>query len=79
MQLLVDNGVEIDEKDKSGATPLHIACLYARLDVVQFLLSNGADFDSKTPAGLTPLDVACVENHPEIVWFLVRQCPKIVL
>lgn len=53
--LLYRFGAELFAKDKSGITPLHMACKNGYPDVVQFFLSKGAAVDEAAIAGRTPL------------------------
>jgi len=42
-------------------TPLHYACYYNFIDMVEWLLSNGANVDSKDSENQTPLRVCCID------------------
>ena len=43
IQRFVKAGADVNASDDIGHTPLHIACIYKRPDVVNFLLKCGAD------------------------------------
>ncbi|CAN0058336.1 unnamed protein product, partial [Discosporangium mesarthrocarpum] len=43
VQLLVDNGAQIDARSSKGNTPLHYACFFGRYPIVRLLLKNNAD------------------------------------
>jgi len=58
MQLLIDNGIDINQQDKFGDTPLHRACYYGILPEVELLIKAGADTTLKNKKGLTPLEYA---------------------
>ncbi|KAL9580495.1 MAG: hypothetical protein Q9212_004457 [Teloschistes hypoglaucus] len=65
----------LDIKDESGNTALHIAALYARVDIVQLLLEKGALTSSKNANGKTALQHAKGAAHSmgsEIVLRLLR-------
>ena len=79
VELLVENGTEVNAKDNEGATPFHYACEDDYLSLVQFLVSRGANVNAKTIQGRTPLHVAAKRNRKDVVWFLVRHCPWLVL
>ncbi len=61
IKYLVDNGVDINKKNKFGKTPLHLASpmnIYNSGGPVIPLLKNGADPRIKDNDGKTPLDLA---------------------
>ena len=55
----------VKEKDKEGATALHLACQKDQPSVVKFLLSKGANVFARKNDGMTPVHTAskhgCVE------------------
>ena len=56
----LDNGAA----DEQGVTPLHIACHYSSLRVVQRLLQHGADPTRRAFGGRTPSAYACSPHRP---------------
>jgi len=42
-EYLVEHGVNVNEQDRDGVTPLHVSVRAGQLDVVKFLLEHGAD------------------------------------
>lgn len=46
LELGLNQGFEIDEKDNDGRTPLLIASLYGNVSSYRFLVENGADKDA---------------------------------
>lgn len=80
---LLDSGAPVNvqaaEKDRSRGykryyegSPLHMALLNARKDVVQLLLRYGADVDADVPEIDTPLQLAAQEGHTELVRLLLQ-------
>ena len=58
MQLLVDNGAQIDVRDDEDKTPLFDAVYTGSRDIVQLLLKSGADPNARDDNGQTPLHAA---------------------
>ncbi len=58
VEVLIDNGADVNVKDKYGSTPLHDASLGKHNEVVELLISKGADVNAKRGDGDTPLDKA---------------------
>jgi uncharacterized protein len=56
-KLCLDNGADVNARDASGATALHLAVATSD-DLVKYLVERGARLDVKDQAGRTPLDVA---------------------
>lgn len=61
VQLLIENGTEVDIRSGDGTTPLHSAAFLGRADVVKLLLDNGADLKARNNDGATPIDVLSVD------------------
>uniref|UniRef100_A0ABD2XE71 Uncharacterized protein n=1 Tax=Trichogramma kaykai TaxID=54128 RepID=A0ABD2XE71_9HYME len=51
--------VQIDARDESGETALHLALKNKNRTLVEFLLKNGADPNVSNKRGFTPLHIAC--------------------
>ena len=66
---LFDQGaVSVDSTDPAGQTPLHIACLYERVDILEYLVQNGAHIEAQTLQNERALHLALkkVEDLPNI-------------
>jgi ankyrin repeat protein len=60
VQLLLKGGADLRSKNKMGQTPLHIAVLTGRVDLVEFILSKVKDcINDQDSDGWTPLLWAC--------------------
>ena len=60
---LLESGVPIDVKDKSGRAPLHVAAGSGKTEMVQQLLLKGANKDAFSRLELTPLFLAGYRGH----------------
>ncbi|EKX53125.1 hypothetical protein GUITHDRAFT_44578, partial [Guillardia theta CCMP2712] len=59
MQVLVDNGVEVDIADYDGRTPLHLAAANGNTSILEYLIQQeGVVVNATDRFGYTPLDDA---------------------
>ena len=54
-RLLLERGVDVNERQKNLYTPLHSAAFYGRLEIVQLLLVQGSDTNTENVWGETAL------------------------
>ena len=64
---LVARGVDVNEKDEEGVTPLMRAASAGRGEVVSVLVASGAEVDAKTNGGVTPLMMAALGGYADAV------------
>jgi hypothetical protein len=69
---LLNQGAALDARDEHGRTPLMLAVMQGRLDVVRLLLDRGADPNIADSAGRTPLQQAKQDNLREVAALLQR-------
>ena len=72
VELLLDNGANINSTNNNGSTPLHIACKYNfedcigdKLGVVELLLKKNIDFKIKNKDGMTALHMLCRYHYQD--------------
>lgn len=70
IEVLVENGAELNAQNKDGWTALMLAALKGHSEVVHVLLEKGADIRLKNTAGWTALKAASGSQHPEIIEML---------
>lgn len=66
----LDKGVDVDNKDKKGATALMYAARNGHSSVVALLLKRGASWKVALPKGETALSIAQRHQHSEVVELL---------
>jgi ankyrin repeat protein len=59
--------------DASGKTPLHIAVMFDRNEIIELLITLGAHVDSKDRDGRTPFQQAMMVNSYEIAEILMKR------
>ena len=55
VEILLENGADMAAKNSYGHTPLHQACCFGELEIVQTLLRHHADINAKGRGDITPL------------------------
>ena len=55
VKLLLENGADIEAKDKGGLVPLHNACSYGHYEVAELLIKYGADVNAVDLFNFSPL------------------------
>ncbi|KAJ5987978.1 hypothetical protein N7481_003188 [Penicillium waksmanii] len=69
---LIQAGYNLDQVDPRGRTPLHLACLSCRQDIVSALISANADANSKDHTGKVPLQYALETRNKDLVDLLLN-------
>ncbi|CAB4027706.1 ankyrin-3-like, partial, partial [Paramuricea clavata] len=72
VQILLDNGANVNLKAQNGFTPLYMASQENHVETVKLLLANGANLQALTEDGFTALDVAVQQDHETVVVALLR-------
>jgi len=66
LELQKEDGIDVNEGNKNGATPLFVACWKGHTGIARVLLDEGgATVDQADKDGATPLFVACQNGHTE--------------
>ncbi|XP_055956362.1 serine/threonine-protein phosphatase 6 regulatory ankyrin repeat subunit A-like isoform X2 [Patella vulgata] len=56
LKLILTKGGNIDDRDRDNDNVLHLACLYGKLETVEYLVGIGIDINSKNKNKKTPLN-----------------------
>ena len=71
IEKLVDEGAEINARDRYSQTALMLASQHGHADIVRLLVDRGADLNVKAKYNLTSLMLAIINNQDEIARILV--------
>ncbi|MFN7095826.1 MAG: ankyrin repeat domain-containing protein, partial [Burkholderiales bacterium] len=67
VQLLLEQGADIETKGRLGGTPLHVAARKGQAELVKLLLSKGAQLQVQDGMLRTPLHLAVMEKDNDVV------------
>ena len=57
-EYLIEQGAEIDNKNKYGMTALIVASEEGHIEICEYLLKHEADINHKDGDGMSPLEIA---------------------
>jgi ankyrin repeat protein len=67
MEVLLDQGAQVNARNAHGWTPLHVAAAGGDPAVIALLLQHGADVHARSHIGTTPLDNATTRGGRKAV------------
>nr|XP_042131425.1 ankyrin repeat domain-containing protein 27 isoform X1 [Peromyscus maniculatus bairdii] len=70
------NGLGVNVTNQDGSSPLHMAALHGRTDLVPLLLKHGAYSGARNTSQAVPLHLACRQGHFEVVKCLLEANAK---
>ncbi|MCP9262962.1 Poly [ADP-ribose] polymerase [Dirofilaria immitis] len=70
-QFLLENGAEVNLKDKGGLIPLHNASSFGHLEIASLLIEFGAEVNHPDKWGYTPLHEAAQKGRTQICSLLL--------
>ncbi|OUM65003.1 hypothetical protein PIROE2DRAFT_60299 [Piromyces sp. E2] len=72
IKYLIDNGADVNKKNKHGDTPLIKAIRTWKNDIVKYLIENGADVNKVDKEGNSPLINAYYSENIPIINYLIE-------
>ncbi|CAD8103318.1 unnamed protein product [Paramecium sonneborni] len=72
IRFYLSKGININILDEDRTSPLHIACRYGSIQVVEELINNNANLDITDMAGWTPLHVAAFYQRAQVCQLLLK-------
>lgn len=72
MKSLIQQGFEINRKDKDGWTPLHYAAAEGENDMIKYLIASGIDKNARNMKGETAYHLAVFRDCPETAELLKK-------
>ncbi len=70
-KIVIDNGANIDTKDRNGHTALHYCVYYKNYELMQYLVYNGSNVNIQDNNGNTPLMLAVIQGAKNFSDFLI--------
>ncbi|XP_071338846.1 ankyrin repeat and death domain-containing protein 1A isoform X2 [Trachinotus anak] len=72
VQLLLQRRVKVDQKDKYGVAPIHLAAWFGSLEILKLLVQAGAEHKVENEEGLNIMHCAAINNHTDIVEYIIN-------
>ncbi|CAK6436896.1 unnamed protein product [Pipistrellus nathusii] len=70
------SGLGVNVTHQDGSSPLHIAALHGRADLIPLLLKHGANVGARNANQAVPLHLACQQGHFQVVKYLLDSNAK---
>jgi len=67
VELLIDNGADVNGKTDEGRTPLHWAAYSGHKEIAELLIGEGAEMNAKERDGRTPLNFASKKSIKDLL------------
>nr|KAF6285197.1 ankyrin repeat domain 27 [Myotis myotis] len=70
------SGLGVNVTHQDGSSPLHVAALHGRADLIPLLLKHGANVAARNANQAVPLHLACQQGHFQVVKYLLDSNAK---
>ncbi|XP_007952535.1 ankyrin repeat domain-containing protein 27 [Orycteropus afer afer] len=70
------SGLGVNVTNQDGSSPLHVAALHGRADLLPLLLKHGASVGARNANQAVPLHLACQKGHFQVVKYLLDSNAK---
>ncbi|XP_045652107.1 ankyrin repeat domain-containing protein 27 isoform X2 [Ursus americanus] len=70
------SGLGVNVTNQDGSSPLHVAALHGRADLIPLLLKHGANAGARNVNQAVPLHLACQKGHFQVVRYLLDSNAK---
>ncbi|XP_065781801.1 ankyrin repeat domain-containing protein 27 isoform X1 [Muntiacus reevesi] len=70
------SGLGVHVTDQDGSSPLHVAALHGRADLIVLLVKHGASVGARDASQAVPLHLACQQGHFQVVKCLLESNAK---
>lgn len=70
------SGLGVNVTNQDGSSPLHVAALHGRADLVLLLVKHGASVGARDASQAVPLHLACQQGHFQVVKCLLESNAK---
>lgn len=77
VQLLLEQGVDINRRTKKGSTALIYAAAGGHVNILRFLLEQGVDIDQRNDIGWNALNLSAKKGHRDVVDLLLEKGAQI--
>lgn len=73
IKFLIEQGAEVNPKDNSSESPLHLAAALKNTNIADMLISHGAKINAQNQSGETPLRIATYWGNADMIEFLIEK------
>ncbi|KAM7233607.1 hypothetical protein CapIbe_015743 [Capra ibex] len=70
------SGLGVNVTNQDGSSPLHVAALHGRADLILLLVKHGASVGARDASQAVPLHLACQQGHFQVVKCLLESNAK---